>query len=369
MQLIQFLKEHTVLVVAFLAALLSSVFVPISKEYISYIDFRTLTCLFCTLLVVGAFKNICLFEILARKLVEKITYRRTLILTVVFITFFGSMVLANDMALLTFLPLGYFVLKNSDNENYMIFTFIMQNIAANLGGMLTPFGNPQNIYLFSHYMIDSNEFTRIMLLPFCVATCMIILCCMCIKNEKVQMIEASNYTLPKNKAILYTILFVISVMVVFRIFPYVWGLIFISAAIFVLDKKAFLNVDYPLLLTFTCFFIFAGNVARIDAVNLFLSNLVKWNPLIVGVLSCQVISNVPSAILLSHFTSNYQQLLVAVNIGGCGTLIASLASLITFSSFTKFQKENTKKYLIEFSLFNFSFLVVLLLVELAVFYL
>ncbi len=362
-----FLKNHAVLVVAFVAACLSSLFVPVSKEYLTYIDYRTLTCLFCTLLVVGAFKNICIFEIIARKLVEKFKYRRSLILTVIFITFFGSMILANDMALLTFLPLGYFVLKNSGNEKYMIYTFIMQNIAANLGGMLTPFGNPQNIYLFSHYEISVGEFTSIMFLPFAIATIMIVLSTLLVKNEPVEMIEESSYTFDLGKTILYSILFVISVMVVFRVFPYVWGLIFISTAIFILDKKAFLHVDYPLLLTFTCFFIFAGNVARIDAIYDVLSKLVDMNPLAVGVLSCQLISNVPTAILLSNFTANYPQLLVAVNIGGCGTLIASLASLITFSSYKRLANGDMRKYVAMFSLYNFVFLGVLLVVELGVF--
>lgn len=358
-----YLKNHKVLSIALIAAIVTSLFVPLDATYITYFDMRTLTCLFCTLLVVCAFKNICLFEILARKIVEKVSTLRMGILCVVFITFIGSMILANDMALLTFLPLGYFVLKSSGNEKHMAFLFIMQNIAANLGGMLTPFGNPQNLYLFSYYEIPVLEFVQIMFPPFLCATTLIILLCLLQSKEPLHLVESKDYPIDRERTILYSILFFISILVVFRIFPYYWGLICISLAIYVLDKKAFLSVDYALLLTFCCFFVFAGNLARIPSVNELVSNLISINPLWIGVASCQIMSNVPSSILLSKFTTEYPALLVAVNIGGCGTLIASLASLITFSNYKQFNSKGSLQYLGKFTLYNFGFLFILLALE------
>lgn len=358
-----YLNNHKVLLIALIVALFTMLLVPIDSTYLSYFDMRTLTCLFCTSLVVSGYKNICLFEIIARKIVEKVSTLRTGMLCVVFITFIGSMILANDMALLTFLPLGYFVLKSSGNEKHMAFLFIMQNIAANLGGMLTPFGNPQNLYLFSYYQIPTLEFMKIMFPPFITATILIIVLCLLQSNTPLHLVESKDYPIDKERTILYTILFVISILVVFRVFPYYWGLIAISLAMYVLDPKAFIGVDYALLLTFCCFFIFAGNLARIPLVNDIVSNLISINPLWIGVASCQFMSNVPSSILLSKFTTNYPALLVAVNIGGCGTLIASLASLITFSTYKQFNEKGTLRYLIQFSLYNFGFLFVLLLLE------
>ncbi|MBR3693650.1 MAG: hypothetical protein IKL88_03895 [Erysipelotrichales bacterium] len=361
--ILDYLHTHKVLLIALLVALFTMLLVPIDRHYIEYFDFRTLTCLFCTSLVISGFKNICIFEILARKIVEKVSTLRTGMLCVVFITFIGSMILANDMALLTFLPLGYFVLKSSGNEKHMAFLFIMQNIAANLGGMLTPFGNPQNLYLFSYYQIPTLEFMEIMFPPFITATTLIIILCLLQSKAPLHLVESKEYPIDIKKTILYTLLFIVSILVVFRVFPYYWGLIAITLAMFILDPKAFISVDYALLLTFCFFFIFAGNMARIPLVNEVVSKLISINPLWIGVASCQVMSNVPSSILLSKFTTNYPALLVAVNIGGCGTLIASLASLITFSNYKQFDAKGTGKYLLQFSLYNFSFLIILLILE------
>ena len=164
--ILRFGKKNVVMFVALFAALLSSIAVPVDREYLGYFDFKTLTCLFCVLAVVCALKNIHFFYILAQKIVQLFKNARLSILVLVYITFIGSMLIANDMALLTFLPLGYFVLHTTGKEKYMAFTFIMQNIAANLGGMLTPFGNPQNLYLYTKFNIPTPEFMGIMAPPF-----------------------------------------------------------------------------------------------------------------------------------------------------------------------------------------------------------
>lgn len=354
-----FTKQNAVMLIALLAAIITSIIVPPDKEYLGYFDFKTLTCLFCVLAVVCALKNIKFFYILALKIVQIFKNARISVLALVYITFIGSMLIANDMALLTFLPLGYLVLTTTGKRKYMAVTFILQNIAANLGGMLTPFGNPQNLYLYTKFQIPTLEFMSIMAPPFILSILLITICCLIfIKPEPLEL-QKEDVKLDPKRTILYLILFSLSIIIVFRVIPYWIGLIIIPVVLLIVDRKALLMVDYPLLLTFVFFFIFAGNMARIDAVREVFSNLLKKNTLLVSVFSCQIISNVPSAILLSQFTTNYRDLLVGVNIGGVGTLISSLASLITFKEYTKLNKGKGKWYILLFSLFNFAFLIIL----------
>lgn len=355
---VRFCKKNTVTVIAFFAAVITCFIVPPDKEYLKYIDFKTIACLFSVLAVVRALRNLRFFYKIASSIVKCFKSTRKAIIALVYITFIGSMLIANDMALLTFLPLGYYVLRSTGKEKYMAFTFIMQNIAANLGGMLTPFGNPQNLYLYSKYNIPTGEFVGIMAPPFVIAITLITICCMFVKNEALE-VNDENITLPPQKTFIYLLLFALAILMVFRGVPYVLGAVVIAASIFYMDKYALKKVDYPLLLTFVFFFVFAGNMARIDAVREFFGFLLEKNTLIFSVLSCQVISNVPSAILLSQFTQNYRELLLGVNIGGAGTLIASLASLITLREYTKYNRGKTKEYICMFSAFNFGFVIIL----------
>ena len=352
-------KKNAVMWIALLAALVTSVFVPVDKEYLNYFDYKTLACLFCTLAVVCALKNVNFFYMLAHRIVRVFKTARASVLALTYITFIGSMLLANDMALLTFLPLGYIVLTSAKKEKYMAFTFIMQNIAANLGGMLTPFGNPQNLYLYTKFNIPTAEFTSIMLLPFLVSVSLITVCCLIfVKAEPLEVGEEKIEVEPKKTA-LYLLLFAFSIVIVFRVIPYQIGLVVIPAALLITDRRALKEVDYPLLFTFVFFFIFAGNMARIEPVRALFSSLLEKNTLLFSVVSCQFISNVPSAILLSQFTGDYRGLLLGVNIGGVGTLISSLASLITFREYVKHNPKKSGYYLGMFSAFNFAFLLIL----------
>ena len=358
--LLPFLRKNVVLCVAILAALLTSLIIPPDKAYLDYFDWKTLTCLFCVLAVVCAFKNIRFFFFLAQKIVKAFKNTRACVLALTYVTFIGSMLIANDMALLTFLPLGYLVLSTTGKKKYMVFTFIMQNIAANLGGMLTPFGNPQNLYLYTKFQIPTGDFVATMLPPFLVSVALITLCCILFVKKESLEIEEEKIVLPKAKTIIYSLLFILSIVIVFRVIPFWTGLIVIPAFLLFMDRQALKNVDYCLLLTFVAFFIFAGNMARISAVKELLDNLMQKNALLVSTLSCQAISNVPSAILLSQFTGSYKALLLGVNIGGVGTLISSLASLITFREYVKHDHGGTKKYILLFSAYNFAFLFILL---------
>ena len=361
-KILSFAKKNAVALIAALAALVTSIIVPPDKKYIDYFDFKTLTCLFCVLAVVCALRNIRFFYTMAKAIVRKFRNTKACILALVYITFIGSMLIANDMALLTFLPLGYFVLHTTGKQKHMAFTFIMQNIAANLGGMLTPFGNPQNLYLYSKFNIPDLEFIKIMFLPFVISIVLITACCLIFVKPEPLIIEEKAASLPIPRVIIYLLLFAFSILIVFRTVPYYYGLIIVPIAILILDRQALLQVDYGLLLTFVFFFIFSGNMARIDAVINFFSYLLEKNTLIFSALSCQFISNVPSAILLSQFTDNYKELLLGVNIGGAGTMIASLASLITFREYSKQDPGHTLRYILKFSLFNFAFLGILIAV-------
>lgn len=375
-KVLKWVKKNIVLCIALLAAIVTAFIVPPDKEYLSYFDWKTLTCLFCVLAVVCALKNINFFYILARKIVQLFGNARICILALVYITFIGSMLIANDMALLTFLPLGLFVLTTTGKEKYMAFTFIIQNIAANLGGMLTPFGNPQNLYLYSYFNIPTGEFMLIMFPPFLFAIILITLCCIVFVKPEPMTLKGEAAVLNIKRAVIYLVLFAFAIVIVFRVIPYWLGLIVIPAALLFLDRKALAMVDYPLLGTFAAFFVFSGNMSRITAVQNLFSYLLGKSTLVFSTLSCQVISNVPSAILLSRFTTDYRNLLVGVNIGGCGTLIASLASLITFREYKGFadyqsmftedapghvgRVSPTAKYIGKFSAFNFAFLGLLL---------
>ena len=354
------LKSRIVLIVALVAAAVTCFFVPPDSGYADYFDLDTLSCLFCTLAVVSALKRRRFFEWLAVKIVTAFGNMRRVTFALVFVTYFGSMIMANDMALITFLPLGWLVLSSCGKTRYTAFVFVMQNVAANLGGMLTPFGNPQNLYLYSFFEIGAGEFFAIMAIPFAVAFVLIAGTCLVVKPEPIRLETHPEPAPPVWRMIVYFVLFALSVMIVFRVFPYYVGLIVVTVALAILEPKCFLRVDYGLLLTFCAFFVFSGNLSRIPAVRDLLASVVAMSPLLVGTATCQVISNVPSAVLLSRFTTDYRHLLIAVNIGGLGTPVSSLASLITLGEYRKREPGKTLRYLGLFSLINFSYLAVLI---------
>ena len=344
MKLLQWCKANAMPVIAVLAAAVTAVFVPPDSAYLGYYDVKTLSCLLCVLAVVGALRSVGLFPLLAQKLVQVFHTTRGAVTALVGITLVGSMLLTNDTALLTFLPLSWFVLERTGQTKWTALTFILQNCAANLGGMLTPFGNPQNLYLFNHYKIPNGEFLSIMQPPFLLSTALILLCCLFLPREGLTVPRQA--TLPdKRRTAVYGVLFCVAVAMVLRGIPYWLGLLVIVMA---------------LLVTFAAFFTFSGNMARIEPVRELFRKLLTHGAMPVAALTSQVISNVPAAILLSRFTDDYRGLLVGVNIGGAGTLVASLASLITFREYTKHVKGQTRRFMVLFSAISFGFLGVLL---------
>ena len=363
-KIIEFVKKEIVLSVATILAIVTCFIVPIDKEYINYFDYKTLACLFCMLTVVAGLKSTNVFEKVSKKIIGLFHTRRAVIMALVFGTFFFDMIVANDMSLITFLPLTYIVLHSTKNDKYLAITFILQTIAANMGGMITPYGNPQNLYLYSYYNIPTIEFITILIIQSIVVAILLIICCSFIPNEQLQLRKGKKLKLDKKKLKIYIILFVMVILSIFRVIPYLITTITVIVTIFVIDRKTFSKVDYALLATFCVFFVFSGNMARIEVIKELISRIVVNNTLIAGIISCQFISNVPTAIFLSKFTENYRELLVSVNIGSLGILISSLASLITLKEFIKHQRKNTRKYILIFTAVNTTFLVILLIVTL-----
>ena len=359
---LSFIKKEVVLSIAIIATIVTMFFVPIDKEYLGYFEYKTLVALFCMLAVVAGLKNTNVFELISKKLIGLFKTRRAVIYCLIYGTFFFDMIVANDMSLITFLPLTYIVLHSTGNDKYLAFTFIMQTIAANMGGMITPYGNPQNLYLYSYYNIPTLEFFGVLLIQSITVALLLFIGCLFIKNEKLSLKNEEKFEIKKKELIVYAILFVFVILSIFRVVPHLVTLAIVVVTVLIVDIKRFKYVDYALLATFCVFFIFSGNIARITVIKDFIANIVAENTLVAGIVSCQFISNVPTAIFLSKFTENYRDLLVSVNIGSLGIIISSLASLITLKEYLKHQPKNFKKYMGLFTLINSAFLAVLIVV-------
>lgn len=359
---LSFVKKEVVLSIAIIATIVTMFFVPIDKEYLGYFEYKTLVALFCMLAVVAGLKNTNVFELISKKLIGLFKTRRAVIYCLIYGTFFFDMIVANDMSLITFLPLTYIVLHSTGNDKYLAFTFIMQTIAANMGGMITPYGNPQNLYLYSYYNIPTLEFFGVLLIQSITVALLLFIGCLFIKNEKLSLKSEEKFEIKKKELIVYAILFVFVILSIFRVVPHLVTLAIVVVTVLIVDIKRFKYVDYALLATFCVFFIFSGNIARITVIKDFIANIVAENTLVAGIVSCQFISNVPTAIFLSKFTENYRDLLVSVNIGSLGIIISSLASLITLKEYLKHQPKNFKKYMGLFTLINTAFLAVLIVV-------
>ena len=259
-----FIKKNIVFCIAVIAAITTMFFVPIDSQYINYFDFKILACIFCVLAVVNGLNHIHFFEIISKKIIQRFRTVKMAILALIYLTFVASMIIANYLALITFLPLGYYLLKNSNNMKWMAFTFIMQTIAANLGGMLTPFGNPQNLYLYGKFQIPDLEFISTMFLPFLYSILLITLTCLIfVKSTSMELTQANTEKLNGKKTALMMCLLVISILIVFHGIPYYIGLLAVIIFICFEDRKALLEVDYLLLFTFSAFFVFSGNMSRI----------------------------------------------------------------------------------------------------------
>lgn len=344
MKILKFFKNNIIFTIVVVIAAISCFFVPFDKVYWDYFEWNTLACIFLLLLIIAGFANIQFFEKVARVIVKKFKNTRSVIMCLIFITYVSALINANDMSLLTFLPLAYIVLKYTNNQKYIAFTFIMQNIASNLGGMLVPTGNPQNLFIFSFYKMSLWEFLKIMALPTLIALMLIVVVCMFVKKDPLTYIDNTSNKLNIKKTIIYGVLFVITLLVVLRVIPWWIAILIVVVTMAFCDWKSFLMVDYTVPLTFVCFFIFSGNMARIPAVTNLMESFVNKHTYITAYVSCQLISNVPTAVLLSKFTNNYAHLLVSVNVASLGIIFSSLSGVIALKEYTKVvRKENIDK--------------------------
>lgn len=381
----RFARTHAVLLVSAAVAAATMLAVPPDAAYLGYFDLKTLACLFGILALVGALRNAGVFEATARVLVARFSTCRAAIAAIVGITLVLSMIATNDMALVMMLPLCAATLLKAGWERALPFAFIMQSLAANLGGMIVPFGNPQNLYLFERFSIPLADFLTVMALPFAVSVLLIGVCCAAFAKSAPRVPEARpaqesgrelgqdrSAPVDRRRALACGALLALVIASVFRLVPYPVALVAVVAGLLVLDRRALRSVDFGLLLTFACFFVFAGNMARMPAVEEVLSQAMAHNALLASAGASQIISNVPAAVLLSHFTDSYEALLVGVNIGGAGTLVASLASLITFNQYRavraafgrrpELARQTAGGFVARFTAFNLCFLAVLYVV-------
>ena len=354
--IIQYIKNEVVLFIAIILALVTSFF---SIPKLSYIDFKVLILLFNLMIVIAAFKELNIMNYIASIFIKKCSSYKSLFIALISMCFFSSMIVTNDVSLITFVPLTL-IICSSININ-PIKVIVFETIASNLGSSLTPMGNPQNLFLYSYFNISPIEFFKITL-PLTLIS-LILLLIFTLKGKNYRLNVEISKTVIKNKklSIIFFLLFVIILLSVFHIINYKIVFIITIITTIIFDKKLLIKIDYSLLITFIGFFIFIGNISSIESIRIFISNILNndLNTYIGGIISSQFISNVPATMLLSGFTDYYKELLLSVNIGGLGTLIASLASVISYKLYSKEFRSESKLYLKEFTKYNFIFLVIL----------
>lgn len=364
---ITFFKQETVLCIACILAVISSFFVPPDPQYLGYVDFRTLGLLFCLMAVMAGLQEIGVFRKLAQGMLSKVHSMRQLVPILILLCFLSSMLMTNDVALITFVPFTFIVLGlagEGEKHKHMIPVVVMQTIAANLGSMFTPIGNPQNLYLYGISGMPLGEFLLLMLPYTAVSGVLLVLWSVWYTRKETAAftVDFSEQSAPvsRQKLIVYLILFVLSLLTVARLIDWRITLAVVLLAVMLTDRRVLCKVDYSLLLTFVGFFVFIGNMGRIPVFRDFLESMIAGHEVLTAVLSSQVISNVPAALLLSGFTEEYAALIVGTNLGGLGTLIASMASLISFKCIGKERTGIKGRYLLYFTAANLAFLAVLM---------
>ncbi len=363
----KFISSQTVLFVSLICALASMLLVKPSAEYLSYINVSTLILLFCLMSAVAGFNNTGIFTKISSFLTSKCHSARLLMFIMMNVCFFSSMIITNDVALITFVPVttALFCSAGINSKNNLIFAVIIETVSANLGSMMTPIGNPQNIFICSEYGLSPSDFFKTMM-PYGILSWIILsLMTFIISDLEIESIENSNNNnkIPKLKSFIYSLIFIICIMTVSGFINQYICLLISIVLIFISDFKVLLKVDYALLATFICFFIFSGNIGNIEKIQSLISSFIKGNEITASAVTSQIISNVPSAVLLSGFTDSAEKLLVGVNIGGLGTPVASLASLISYKYYMKSENPKGMKYMKLFMIFNFIILFIMLLLS------
>lgn len=368
-KIISTIRNNPILCISGLLALISCFFVLPDLQYLSYINVRVLAILFGLMLIVAALGHIGTFDVLTNKLLSKVKTYRGISLLMSLLSFFLSMFLTNDVSLVTLVPFAIMVLTPFGENRKLMFTLIIMTVAANLGSMLTPIGNPQNLYLYDNYKIALSEFLLLMIPYSALSLAMIVALTFILVKGSDKLPPLKNTEVKKLsfvKLLIYFALFVLNILTVVGYVHFLISLGVTVAAMLIMDRTSFKKADYNLLATFVFFFILIGNIGRIDAITGALSGLVSSYPVPAAILSSQIISNVPAAMLLSAFTDDGKSLIIGTNLGGLGTLIASMASLITYRFHAKFSKELKEKtggkqdnYILNFTIINIVMLVIL----------
>lgn len=372
-KLLGFIKSEVVLCVSFLLAIVSSFIIKPDSQYIKYIDWNTLLLLFALMAVMAGLQQLGLFSKIGNILLSKISTTRQMMLILVFLPFVLSMLITNDVALITFVPFGLVVLNMADKQNLAIPLVILQTIAANLGSMLMPMGNPQNLYLYAQSGMTLRQFICLML-PYTVLSAICLFFAVIFMKstpfkrntsslERTEEADKTSDTPNRSNILIsgYIIGFAICLLSVAKILPNIVPAITILIFLLIFDRKIIVKIDYSLLATFICFFVFIGNMGRHDSFCNFINQILTGNERIVAVLASQIISNVPAALLLSGFSNEWEPLIVGCNLGGLGTLIASMASLISYKQIAKQFPDKKGKYLGGFTLANIIMLIILLI--------
>lgn len=360
--MLAYLKKEKVLTISLVLAVASMLFVRPDAGYVEYVDLRVLALLFGLMLLVKGFQSIGLFDLLIGKAFGGVKTARRLTQLLVLMCFFTSMLITNDVALITFVPFGLMALSLCGQEKRAIPVVVLETIAANLGSMATPIGNPQNLYLYSVSGMGLGEFFSAVLPVAAVSLVLLMLATLVVPAEPIRMrLEQKNARMPRAELAAYVVLFAVNLLVVFRVLHWAVALVATILGVIVLRRpKLLAQVDYALLLTFIGFFVFVGNLGRIEMISSWLATMLAGRELLVSALLSQVLSNVPAAILLSGFTEKLHLLLIGVNVGGLGTLIASMASLISYKIYAAQPGAEKTKYMLTFTVWNVIGLVVLL---------
>lgn len=357
----RFIKNEAVFVIAAILTILSMFLVSPSKEYFEYINFSVLAILFCLMVVVAGFQKIGVFEALSSIILSRTNNEKAIGMILVIVCFFTAMLITNDVALITFVPFTIGIL--GEDEDKLIFVIVMETIAANLGSMMTPIGNPQNLFLYSYYDLNIFDFFKIIALPCFLSFVLIMTIMLCKKSGNLRVkVNQSPTLINKRQLLKYTIMFAICILTVLNLIHYFVCFTIIFIILIVCDRSLFRKIDYMLLLTFVCFFIFVGNMSGLERIRMFVGEALMNREILVSAIISQGISNVPAAIMLAPFTDKAAKLLIGVNIGGLGTIIASMASLISYKYYAAKEQGRKGKYLLVFSMYNSALLIILLLV-------
>jgi len=361
---INIFKKDIVFTLSLVLALISCLFYT---PQLQFINFKVLVSLFNLMIVVKAFEELKLLDRLAIVILNKCSNSRKVSMMLILLCFFSSMLVTNDVALITFVPLTLIISKKTNIS--MLETIILQTIAANIGSSLTPMGNPQNLYIYSHYKLEPIEFFMTVFSLFFFGVLLLFILNHRLNNKSLE-IDLPILKIPNpKKSIIWMIVFCLITASILGVLNYKFAFIITLSTVFILDRKLLFKIDYYLLITFVCFFVFIGNISKLKMISHYMIDHLKSTTSVYfnSIFFSQLISNVPASILLSKFTANWKPLLLGVNLGGMGTLIASLASVISYKLFIKEHPHESKKYLIKFSLYNFLGLLTLTILTYLVF--